>query len=73
MGQYSLIDDNCRLLMTSRHGGVSLAPFDSMNCSHGVGDTTAAVAANRERVKDTLGVTALLSAIQVHGDDIVVQ
>ncbi len=58
--------------MANRYGGNSLAPFDSMNCSHGVGDAVEAVTANREEVKNKLGVATLLSAVQVHGDDIFV-
>ncbi len=54
----------------SRHGGVSPAPFDSLNVSYGVGDDTFLVAANRRRIKECLGLRVLISVRQVHGDRI---
>ena len=36
-------------LMSTRQGGVSAAPFDSLNLSFGVGDDAMAVAENRRR------------------------
>jgi YfiH family protein len=41
--------------MSTRAGGVSLVPFDSLNLSVGVGDDPAAVAENRARWLATLG------------------
>jgi YfiH family protein len=54
----------------SRHGGVSPAPFDSMNVSYGVGDDPTLVAMNRLRLKECLGLQVLVSARQVHDDHI---
>lgn len=43
-------------LITTRAGGVSGAPFDSLNLSFSVGDDPAAVRENRRRVEAALGV-----------------
>ncbi len=59
-----------RVVSTDRYGGVSQAPYDSMNLSFGVGDTDSLVKANRDRVKKHYSIPLLLSAQQVHGDSI---
>ena len=53
----------------TRLGGVSLAPFATLNVGHLVGDDPAAVQANEERVFSILGVQALdvVTPRQVHG------
>jgi len=51
-----------------RRGGVSPAPYDSLNLSFGVGDTDEKVLENRQRLKAALGIPVLASARQVHGD-----
>lgn len=51
---------------TTRHGGVSAAPFDSMNLGTHVGDDAGAVAENRRRVSAHLPARALWLD-QVHG------
>lgn len=51
---------------TSRHGGVSAAPYDSLNLGTHVGDTPQAVDANRLHVQQLLGVRPLFLD-QVHG------
>jgi YfiH family protein len=53
-------------LMTSRHGGVSPAPFDSLNLRPSLGDDDAAVATNRARVATWCGGPGVLLQ-QVHG------
>ena len=53
--------------MVSRHGGVSLAPYDSLNLSFSVGDRRDAVGENRRLVQQALGLDFLASATQVHG------
>lgn len=55
---------------TDRHGGISLAPFHSLNLSYGVGDNSKRVSENRILLKDRLSINSLLSARQVHGDAI---
>ncbi len=59
-----------RLAMFTRHGGMSGPPFASLNLSYGVGDDPGKVAGNRDRVRATLGLEALVSARQVHSDRI---
>ncbi len=54
----------------NRDGGVSVAPFDSLNVSYGVGDEPERVRKNRERMREAIGFKRLASARQVHGDRI---
>jgi YfiH family protein len=58
--------------MFTCQGGVSLSPFTGLNLSVGVGDESAAVQANREKVKKELSIQFLASAVQVHGDQVAV-
>ena len=51
-----------------RFGGVSTAPYTSLNLSYGVGDVHVSVSENRRLMKERLGISILLSAGQVHGD-----
>lgn len=53
-------------LMTTRRGGVSAAPYDSLNLGAAVGDAAEAVAANRERLATTCGARPVFLR-QVHG------
>lgn len=52
---------------TERTGGVSVAPFDSLNLSFSVGDDPADVRSNRGRVVDSLGIAPFALAGLVHG------
>lgn len=54
---------------STRHGGVSTAPYAGLNLALHVGDDAAAVHANRGRLADALGLspTQLVFAQQVHG------
>lgn len=58
-------------LVTTRHGGFSLPPFDSLNLGDHVGDDPAHVAANRQALTQTLNTLAPAQAPQwlkqVHG------
>ncbi len=58
-----------RALVTTRAGGESRAPYDSLNLSFAVGDDDRAVAENRRRVAAAAGVDPdrLVTARQVHG------
>jgi hypothetical protein len=47
---------NIHAVTTTRQGGVSQAPFDSLNLAGHVGDQSAAVAANRARLADALSL-----------------
>ena len=58
-----------RHLFTTRAGGISAPPFDTLNLGGKVGDDPAAVAVNRQRLADRieLPVDALAWMDQVHG------
>jgi YfiH family protein len=56
--------------MFCRTGGVGSPPFATLNLSFGVGDEPENVQANRRLVKKTLGLSCLVSATQVHGEQI---
>ncbi len=58
-----------RVLFCTRHGGVSPAPFDSLNIGRLTDDDGANVDANRERVASAVGVPRerFLYGRQVHG------
>jgi YfiH family protein len=62
-----------RAFVTDRAGGVSPAPYDSLNLGDHVGDDPANVQENRRRVADAIGVDASQFVIinQVHGRDVV--
>ncbi len=55
---------------TTRTGGVSEGPFNSLNLSWSRGDDKARVEENRRRVAEALGGVALVFANQVHGDTV---
>jgi YfiH family protein len=62
-----------RAFVTDHTGGVSPAPYESLNLGDHVGDEPANVAENRRRVADAIGVDAnrLVIISQVHGRDVV--
>jgi hypothetical protein len=51
----------------TRRGGVSLAPYDSLNLGFSVGDRPEAVRENRRLLRQCLGLDFLAGATQVHG------
>lgn len=57
---------------STRHGGVSQPPFDTLNLGDHVGDDPDALAENRQRFCDALNMPleALVTAEQVHGTDV---
>ena len=64
------VDARIGALMTTRAGGVSAAPYDSLNLGRSAGDERAAVDENRRRFEAALGVpTRYLK--QVHGAGVV--
>ena len=63
--------DGAGFAFTSRDGGVSATPYDSLNLGDSVGDDPAAVHENRRRVAAAVGVRELVVAAQVHGTDVV--
>jgi polyphenol oxidase len=60
-----------RALFTTRRGGVSKPPFDTLNLGLWTEDEQDAVAANRARVLGWTGCERLLYGRQVHGADVV--
>ncbi len=60
----------CRYGMFTRHGGVSSGPYASLNVGRYVGDEAEMVSINRRKVREAMGVSALLTARQVHGQGI---
>ena len=63
---------NVRALLTTRQGGVSLAPYASLNLGDHVGDDRCAVAANRALLRESLaGGGDPLWLEQVHGTRVI--
>src|SRR5882757_3415475 len=61
-----------RAAFTLRTGGVSLAPYDSLNIGARIGDSPEAVAENRRRVREKLRLPAEPVWLeQVHGVQVV--
>jgi len=58
---------------TTRLGGVSLLPYDSLNLGLHVGDEPRQVVANRQRICTALGadMACLVAGEQVHGDQVI--
>lgn len=61
------VDRRVAALMSTREGGVSAAPFDSLNLGRSVGDDPDAVAENRRRFVSALGGARPVWLSQVHG------
>jgi YfiH family protein len=61
-----------RSAFTLRTGGVSVAPYDSLNVGAGIGDSPGAIAENRRRVREKLGLPSEPVWLeQVHGTHVV--
>jgi len=56
----------------TRRGGVSPAPYDSLNVAYGLDDDEGNVRENRDRIKASLNIRMLVSCRQVHGDRVAV-
>jgi YfiH family protein len=61
---------NVKAIMTDRHGGVSSAPWDSMNLGDHVADSLVDVAKNRALLTQAIGRVPVFLK-QVHGVDVV--
>ena len=64
----ALVGGTCgrvRFAFTERTGGVSKAPYESLNLGTHVGDDPAAVAENRRRVLVALGIEDALLNLQI--------
>ncbi|WP_185057728.1 laccase domain-containing protein, partial [Pseudomonas brassicacearum] len=62
--------DRVKACVTTRAGGVSLAPFDSLNLGDHVEDDPAVVGENRRRLTDRFAIRPARLR-QVHGIDVV--
>ena len=60
-----------QILFTSRYGGTSYKPFDSLNLGSHVGDRSEDVATNRNLLKAMLSRRAPVFMDQVHGNEVV--
>ncbi|AAN56567.1 peptidoglycan editing factor PgeF [Shewanella oneidensis MR-1] len=66
------VPDNVAIAMTDRHGGVSLAPYDSLNLGLHVGDIPQQVLVNRGILAKQLGLaTEPVWLEQVHGTHVI--
>jgi YfiH family protein len=65
--------ENVRAVITTRDGGVSAAPFSSMNCGDHVGDDPAHVTENRRRLAHQCGLSEsdIRWLDQVHGTRVI--
>jgi YfiH family protein len=59
--------EQIQVVSTTRSGGVSHAPYDSLNMGDHVGDRPAAVAENRSRLLSSLALSDAQWLTQVHG------
>jgi len=76
MGEFIIPDwpapANIRACSTTRHGGVSLPPYASLNLGDHVGDTPESVAENRQRLITLVGLPAAPQWLQqIHGTEVV--
>lgn len=55
---------------TTRFGGVSKSPFDSLNLGYHVGDEIEAVSKNRELLKHKIGAKSLVFMEQIHSCEV---
>lgn len=61
------------VVFTTRFGGVSKAPFDTLNLKKGLGDKDSDVIANRQAVAEAAGaVQDWIEGEQVHGSEVLV-
>lgn len=61
---------NVKVLALSRNGGLSRAPFDSLNLADYVGDEVAAVSGNLAIVSNLVGANALVVMSANHGNEV---
>lgn len=63
--------EQIKVISTTRFGGVSHAPYDSLNLGDHVGDSPISVALNRKRLLNTIDVRDAQWLTQVHGTECV--
>jgi YfiH family protein len=74
IGQSHAVPGGAHFAFTDRWGGVSAAPYDSLNLGGAVGDDPGAVRANREYAARALGLDAakVVWMNQVHGNEVAI-
>jgi hypothetical protein len=72
LAPFSFDGDGATAVVSTRHGGVSTGPYDSLNLGGHVGDDPKAVTENRDRLATSLGVDRLTFADQRHTDRVAV-
>jgi polyphenol oxidase len=72
LARFPFHSDGVTAVVSTRHGGVSTGPYDSLNLGGHVGDDPAAVAENRDRLAAAVGVHRLTCADQKHTDRVAV-
>lgn len=65
-----IVENTITRMFSDRGGGVSTGVYGTGNLSRWVGDDETSVAANRQRLKDRLAARVLISARQVHGEQV---
>jgi YfiH family protein len=72
--QYPGLSQNRTLVhaVFARRGGVSDAPYDTLNTSYTVGDLPENVSANLLKIKEVVGAAHLVFMNQLHGDQVLV-
>lgn len=60
-----------RAVFTTRTGGFSEGPFDSLNFGHATDDDAGVVARNVAKIQDELGIAQPLLLNQVHGSQVI--
>ncbi|MDR2152531.1 MAG: peptidoglycan editing factor PgeF [Helicobacteraceae bacterium] len=73
MLQFAMFDNQPSVIrvVTTRLGGVSLPPFDSLNLGANVGDDPKAISRNRAAIADVLGAQSAVYMNQIHSDRVV--
>jgi hypothetical protein len=70
-GQLAAAHGRAQVRFTARRGGVSAAPYDTLNLGRWTDDDPAAVAENLARLTRAAGIERLAQARQVHGSAVV--
>jgi hypothetical protein len=70
-GQLAAAHGRAQVRFTARRGGVSAAPYDTLNLGRWTDDDPAAVAENLARLTRAAGIERLAQARQVHGTAVV--
>lgn len=71
--EYEILQDTkLKHAVFLKKGGVSVGCYESLNVGDAVGDLESAVAANKNKIKECMGVEGLVFANQVHGNAVTI-